>query len=98
MVDVEFAFSILEDTDFQKFNNEINEDKCLDFNEESIRMTDEKAKEAIKEISGLKEPCEFMELNATERDEYIKKFKARGISIRQISRLTGISFGMVRKT
>ena len=98
LVDVEFAFSILEDTDFQKFNNEINEDKCLDFNEESIRMTDEKAKEAIKEISGLKEPCEFMELNATERDEYIKKFKARGISIRQISRLTGISFGLVRKT
>ncbi|MPN62539.1 hypothetical protein SDC9_210288 [bioreactor metagenome] len=31
------------------------------------------------------------------RDRFVKELKAQGLSIRQISRLTGLSFGIVRK-
>ena len=40
---------------------------------------------------------EFQILERAHRDEYIKKFRKHGLSIRQISRLTGISKGVIEK-
>ena len=40
---------------------------------------------------------EFQLLEIARRDEYIKKLRKHGLSIRQISRLTGISKGVIEK-
>ncbi len=56
-----------------------------------------KAKEIIEKYSQCRTIAEFQKLDPKLRDEYIAIFKQSGLSIRQISRLTGISFGIVRK-
>lgn len=41
--------------------------------------------------------AEFQNLDLKTRDKCLKKFKEKGVSIRQISRLTGISYYVVQK-
>ena len=51
IVDTEFAFSILSKENFLLFNNKINDEKCLDIEEVSFRLSDADAKEIIRKIS-----------------------------------------------
>ena len=55
------------------------------------------ARDIIKKISKCSNATEFQELSQGLRDKYITKLKESGLSIRQISRLTGISFAIIRK-
>ena len=64
---------------------------------ESIRLTDEQARAIIKMCSGCNNATEFQALPKAEQEKNIEEFKNRGLSIRQASRLTGVSFGLVRK-
>jgi len=41
-------------------------------------------------------PTEIQTYEKQKRNTVIRKFKNRGLSIRQIARLTGISFGVTR--
>ena len=73
-------------------------DKCLEIEDTpKIRVTDEQAKRIIKKVSNCENSAEFQKLDSKSRDEYIASFKQNGLSIRQISRLTGISKGLVEK-
>ena len=67
------------------------------YSEELFRLSDNDAKEVIKKLSGCNNMSELQLLERAYRDEYIKKFRKRGLSIRQISRLTGISKGVIEK-
>lgn len=62
-----------------------------------IRVTDEQAKIIIEKYSKCKTVSEFQKLDTKAQHEFISIFKQRGISIRQISRLTGITKGIVEK-
>jgi len=97
LVDIDFALSMMNTKQFIAFNNEKNEDKCLDFEEKDFRLSDMDAKVIIQNISKCKNATEFQALEQKKRDEYIKKLREKGLSIRQISRLTGVSFNIVRK-
>ena len=55
------------------------------------------ARKIIKKVSQCDNATEFQELPQEKRDRYIRKLKEREVSIRQISRLTGVSFAIVRK-
>lgn len=96
-IDIDFALSMLDKENFIKFHNEINDDVCLDISENEFRLSDNDAKEIIKKISGCSYVSEFQALEYKKRDKYIGKLKEKGLSIRQISRLTGVSFAVVRK-
>ena len=61
-------------------------------------MSDEEAKEMIKEISDCGNVAEFQKIDTVAQRWYVKKFKEAGMSIRQISRLTGISKGIVERS
>ena len=69
----------------------------MDIDEKDVRINDIDAKKIIKRISKCDSATEFQQLEQKKRDEYIKKLKDKGLSIRQISRLTGISKGIVGK-
>lgn len=98
IVDVEFILNMRDLERFVKFNKIKNDDKCLDIAEKAIvRVTDEQAKMIIKKISKCDSVADFQLLDDKSRDKFLKKFKEKGISIRQISRLTGVSVGVVRK-
>ncbi len=83
-------------SEFIKFNYEYNNDLCLDL-KENTRVSDFEATEIIKKITGFKSPSYIQNINNSERDKIIKKCKNKGLSIRQIQRLTGLSFGIIRK-
>ena len=40
---------------------------------------------------------DFQNLDLSKRDKYLKKLREKGVSIRQLSRLTGVSIGVIRK-
>ena len=54
-------------------------------------ITDEQAKKIIKKISGCANVTEFQNLDAKHKQKSIQKIHQKGVSIRQINRLTGIS-------
>lgn len=97
IVDIDFALSMMKKDEFVSFNNEKNDDNCLDIDAKDFRINDIDAKKIIKKVSKCDSVTEFQQLEQKKRDEYIKKLKDKGLSIRQISRLTGISFSIVRK-
>lgn len=80
---------------FQKFNSEENDDNCLEY-EESIKIDDIEATEIIIKIAGVENTSQIQNFEKEERDKVIKELKDNGLSIRQIERLTGISFGVIR--
>lgn len=98
LIDTDFAYSMLSKKEFERYNHEMNTDKCLEMDTSPrIRVTDEQAKIIIEKHSKYKTVSDFQQLAPNVRDELILTFKQAGLSIRQISRLTGISFAIVRK-
>ena len=98
LVDCDFVFDMIDKEQFINFNNETSFDRCLDVEEKPlIRVTEEQAQKIIEKISKCKNVSDFQALNIKTRDKCLKKFKESGLSIRQISRLTGVSFNVVRK-
>lgn len=75
----------------------LKHEACLDSGKNSFRLTDEEAKNIIRKVSKCKNAIEFQNLDLAKRDKYLKHCRDKGISIRQLSRLTGISFSIVRK-
>ena len=98
LIDSDFVFEIIEKEAFKNFNNEKAYDICLDVSDKTnVKVTDEQAKEMIEKVSKCKNVAEFQTLSTTNRDKYLKKLREKGLSIRQLSRLTGVSFNVVRK-
>jgi REP element-mobilizing transposase RayT len=58
--------------------------------------TDEALKEWVRRACGTKTATEFQALSKADRDRNIRLLRETGLSIRQIVRLTGIPFGVVR--
>lgn len=80
---------------FKEFNKRQNDDVCLT-NETPKPVGDPRALEIIEEIIGVKDPKHIKELEREKRDMSIGILRQRGLSIRQIARLTGVSVGIVR--
>ena len=98
LINRDFVFDMIDKEQFIVFNNEKTFDKCLDIEDNPlIKVTDEQAQRIIEKYSKCKNVAEFQNLDIKSRDKYLKKFKENGLSIRQISRLTGVSFNVVRK-
>jgi len=97
VVDYNFALSLMNKEEFIIFNNEQSSDVCLDINPTEFRVNDSDARNIIKKVSKCENATEFQSLSQDKRYKYIRKLKEKGLSIRQISRLTGISFAIVRK-
>lgn len=98
LVDTGFIFDIWPLDQFIELNKSFVEENCLDIAEKAVvRLTDEQASKLIRKISGCENAAQFQTLEIKMRDKYLKKLRENGVSIRQLSRLTGISFGLVRK-
>jgi len=69
----------------------------LDYDQQDIRLNDTDADNFIRSISGVRNPSEIQQFEKDKRNEVIKECKEKGLSIRQIERLTGVSLGVIRK-
>ncbi len=90
LVDTSFAFSMLPLQEFIDYHNQDSDDQCLEL-EDHFRLTDDEAKRIIAKVSHCKSATDFQKLDTPKRNLYIKKLHKNGLSIRQISRLTGVA-------
>ena len=101
IADTEFALSMFSENreearqHFEKYMDEKEESSCLDLEER--RPTDKEAQALIRKLCRTKSVSEFQNMPREKRDKSIAMLKEKGLSIRQISRLTGISFGIIRR-
>lgn len=74
-----------------------NSNKCLDIMEKSEKINDDQAKEMIEKIFGIK-PVMLQNMSR-EKQEYIVQqiVKIKGISVRQLSRISGVSAHLLTK-
>ena len=69
---------------------------CLEY-EERVRIDDTEATKIIIKAARVENTTQVQNLEKEKRDNIIKELKNRGLSIRQIERLTGVSFGIIRR-
>lgn len=98
LVDTQFAFDILDRKEFIRFHNVQSTDNCLDIVLPTRQaVTDDQAKQIIQKITRCDNIVEFQSLDEKKKTHFIKRIHDRGVSVRQLSRLTGTSKGMVEK-
>ena len=99
MIDKEFVYCHISPEDFVIVHGQQVDTQCLELDEQEIspRVTDEQARRIIEKHTKCKNASDFQRLDITTRNKYLKLLKEHGLSIRQISRLTGISFGIVSR-
>ena len=91
LVDIDFCLGIIDKEQFIEFNNEFNDDVCLDISNNDFRLNDDEALKIILKTCRCKSVSDFQKFDKIKRNYYIGKFYQKGLSIRQISRLTGLS-------
>jgi len=80
----------------RKFTAEANEDCCLDCSEPS-RISESEAYEITRKRMNGKQITAIQTMNENERDILLGHLRNDGLSIRQICRITGLPFHIVRK-
>lgn len=76
---------------------DFNQAKCLDIDQIRIRLPDDVARKIISETCNCNTVSDFQNLSLSKRNYYILLLHKKGISIRQLSRLTGIPRGVIQK-
>lgn len=98
IVDREYVLEQITLDEFIGLNNELVEQYCMDIADKTVvRVTEEQAKQLISRISKCDSVSEFQDLDLNTRNKCLKKLREAGVSIRQLSRLTGISYNVARK-
>ena len=97
LVDVDFVLNMMNKEQLSEYHSEVDENVYLEMTERTFRLTDEQAKEIIIKVSKCKNTSEFQHLEIKSRNNCIEKLRKEGLSVRQISRLTGVSKGIVER-
>ena len=98
MIDAQLMLSLVSGEYFRSFNCEENNDKCMDIDEEAPRVLhDERAGRIMQDVSGCCCATDFQALPADRRDEALRDMYRVGVSMKQASRITGISYGVIKK-
>ena len=98
IIDRDFVLSIIPPDEFVVFNSKESHDKCLDIEQKSVvGVTEEQAQDIMHKYTKCRSVSEFQSLDIKTRDKRLKLLKEKGLSIRQISRLTGVSYYIVQK-
>jgi REP element-mobilizing transposase RayT len=80
---------------FKEFVRTETDERFLDA-EDAAERSDDACRERAKRLCGIGTTAQFQALTPAERDRNIRILRESGMSIRRISRLTGISVGIVR--
>lgn len=97
-IDKDFVLRMLPREEYVKFNNAPNTDQCLEIvTMTRYAVTDQQARAIIEKYAHCRTVIEFQSLDEKKKERYIKKIYEKGVSVRQASRLTGTSKGLVEK-
>ena len=95
IVDHAFALDIIGESGFESFMNEKKDDTCLELAEPSDHLSDEELASRLEEVFKIK--AIMVQSEPKERRDSIlaAALKIKGVSIRQLSRVTGVSVNMI---
>ena len=96
ITDTKYVLDILPLSQFIHFHEEIEDGSMMDISEKH-RLNDKVAKGIILELSGCSNPSEFQAMGPEKRNKVLFALKSKGLTVRQIERLTGINRGVVLK-
>ncbi|MGI6091894.1 MAG: transposase, partial [Negativicutes bacterium] len=96
LVNVQFVLGMITRQQFIDLHNDERNADVLDIAEDNFRVTDAEAVLMIKEICGL-DSSELVMTDIGKRNLYIRQLREKGLSIRQIARVTGIRKGIIEK-
>lgn len=83
---------------FKEFNERTNHDECLEDIYRRRKLTDEQAREEIKQLLGVIGITQVKSLPEWQRDYYLIKVKEiDGINVRQAARILGVSKNLVQR-
>lgn len=82
---------------FISFHQEIVDSECLDIHKIMKRLPDDVAKGIILNETGCATVTDFQSLSLLERNKCLLRLYEKGISIRQLNRLTGVSKGIIQR-
>lgn len=68
---------------------------CIDVHDMQKRLPDNVARQIIKDVCGSNTVVDFQKLSIMNRNKYLLLLHQKGLSIRQLNRLTGISKGII---
>ena len=74
-----------------------SEEKCLDIDQSRSRLPDDVALDIVHKISHCNSVTEFQNLTLAQRNEFILSIHKKGVSIRQLNRLTGTPRGVIQR-
>ena len=93
LIEKDYVFGIIDKKEFIKIHAEKAVDH-LKIAQTYKRITDEEAKSIITKIIKNKN---WHMVTITEKTKYIQQINAKGVSVRQMSRLTGLSKGVIER-
>jgi hypothetical protein len=96
IIDTAFILSMIDKEEFIGFHRRGN-DNIMDAEEKGKYVSDKDAAAMIRKIAKCNSTTDLQALETMHRDEVIAELLRNRLSIRQISRLTGISKGTVEK-
>ena len=83
---------------FREWVDEPNRDACLDTGtQRKTRMSDESARRLLERTSGVESITAFQALPRQDQESSLRKLKAQGATIKQLVRLTGLSYYAIQK-
>lgn len=99
LIDSAPILEMMSEKEFRQFHLEKNEDICMDQNENSVRhLTDEQVISILTNEFNMKQITRLKSLSKDLRNNIIQRLLQSGASIRQLSRLSGISIKTIRMT
>jgi len=97
ITDTDFIVNMIGMDEFYKFNSTEEDEPCLEYSDSSFCLSDAE----VKGIMRYSVKCDtieaFQKLTPSQKAASIVLLKGKGASIRQISRLTGVSKGIVER-
>lgn len=84
-----------DDASYERCISQTNDDTCLEY--DGPKRDDEWAKKQIEVCLNGENGMALQALDRKARNEALKRLKTRGLTIRQIERLTGINRGVIQK-
>ena len=98
LADVEVTDKLIERDDLIAFHALPGNEKCLDIADKPmVRLTDEQAKVVMLKATRCENASDFQRLTPINRDKAILRLRETNLSLRQISRLTGVSIMIIRR-
>lgn len=82
---------------FQALHTVDSNDKCMDISQFRKRLPDDVAKDKIYEVCKCNSVTDFQKLSLLARNKNIQLLHEKGISIRQLNRLTGTPRGVIER-